>query len=542
MTNSIPEIEDASVVLVVGSNTTEAHPLIAHRVFRAKQKGATLIVVDPRKIQLTSISDIHITLNFGSDVAFINGMMHAILKNNWHNSDFISERVEGFAELQAHLEKFPPEKASEICGVPPEEIERVARIYATSPCSTILYTLGITEHSHGVDNVKSLANLAMLTGHIGRRSSGVNPLRGQNNVQGHCDMGGLPNVYPGYQVVTDQNVRAKFQKAWQAELSDRVGYTIPDMVYGLIDGSVKGMFVLGENPAQSDPDTNHIIHALKSAEFLAVQDIFLTETAKLAHVVLPGTSWAEKDGTFVNTERKVQRVRKAVEPLEGTRPDWEILCQLGSRMGLSMNYDSPKEIWDELASLSPIFGGINYDRIEGEGIQWPCPSTDHPGTVFLHEGRFTRGKGLFHVIDYRPSEEMPDDEYPYLLTTGRRWMHYHTRTQTGNCPSLHKEMPEPFAQINYVDAEKLGLKDGDLARVISRRGELVIAVRPGDIVPPGAIFMDFHFEEANSNVLLGTSLDPVCKTPDYKVSAVRIESLTASTSAEIEISESVATA
>ncbi len=525
MTNSIPEIEDASCVLVVGSNTTEAHPLVAYRVYRAKQKGATLIVVDPRKIQLTSVADIHITLNFGSDVAFINGMMHAILKNNWHNSDFVSERTEGFAELQAHLEKFPPEKASEICGVPPEDIERVARIYATSPCSTILYTLGITEHAHGVDNVKSLANLAMLTGHIGRRSSGVNPLRGQNNVQGHCDMGGLPNVYPGYQVVTDQNVRAKFQKAWHAELSDRVGYTIPEMMDRLIDGSVKGMFIFGENPAQSDPNTNHIVHALKSAEFLAVQDIFLSETAKLAHVVFPGATWAEKEGTFVNTERKVQRVRKAVEPLEGTLPDWKILCELGSRLGLSMNYDSPKEIWDELASLSPIFSGITYERIEGEGIQWPCPSLDHPGTLFLHEGRFSRGRGLFHIIDYRPPEEMPDDEYPYLLTTGRRWVHYHTRTQTGNCPSLHKEYPEAIAQINYADAERLGLKDGDSARVRSRRGELVTAVRSGDIVPPGSIFMDFHFVEANPNVLLGTSLDPVSKTPDYKVCAVQIEAV-----------------
>lgn len=323
MTNSIPEIEDASCVLVIGSNTTEAHPLVSHRVYRAKLKGATLIVVDPRKIQLTLAADIHVPLNFGSDVALLNGMMHAILKNNWHNPEFVSERTEGFAELEAHLEKCPPEKASEICGVPPEEIERIARIYATSECSTILYTLGITEHSHGVDNVKSVANLAMLTGHIGKRSSGVNPLRGQNNVQGHCDMGALPNVYPGYQVVTDPNVRRKFETAWNAHLSDKVGITIPEMMDWLIDGSAKGMFIFGENPALSDPDTHHVVHALKSAEFLVVQDIFLTETAKLAHVVLPGASWAEKEGTFSNTERKMQRVRKAVEPLPGTLPDWE---------------------------------------------------------------------------------------------------------------------------------------------------------------------------------------------------------------------------
>lgn len=525
MTNSIPEIEDASCVLVVGSNTTEAHPLVSHRVYRAKLKGATLIIVDPRKIQLTLAADIHVPLNFGSDVAFINGMMHAILKNNWHNPEFVSERTEGFEELRAHLEKYSPEKASEICGVPPEEIERVARIYATSECSTILYTLGITEHSHGVDNVKSLANLAMLTGHIGKRSSGVNPLRGQNNVQGHCDMGCLPNVYPGYQVVTDPNVRAKFEAAWQAKLSDKVGITIPEMMDWLIDGSAKGMFIFGENPVGSDPNTHHVVHALKSAEFLVVQDIFLTETAKLAHVVLPGASWAEKDGTFSNTERKFQRVRKAVEHLEGTLPDWKILCELGSRLGLSMDYASPKEIWDEMASLSPMFAGVTYERMESGGIQWPCPSADHPGTPFLHQGKFTRGRGLFSVIDYRPPEEMPDAEYPYLLTTGRRYAHYHTRTQTGNCPTLHREFPAPFAQISYVDARKLGLKDGDSAKVTSRRGEVVTPVRLGDIVPPGTIFMDFHFMQANPNVLLGTSLDPISKTPDYKVCAVRIEAL-----------------
>lgn len=525
MTNSIPEIEDASCVLVFGSNTTEAHPLIAHRVYRAKLKGATLIVVDPRKIQLTLAADIHVSLNFGSDVALINGMMHAILKNGWHNASFVSERTEGFEELKAHLEKFPPEKASAICGVAPEEIERMALIYATSECSTILYTLGITEHSHGVDNVKSLANLAMLTGHIGKRSSGVNPLRGQNNVQGHCDMGALPNVYPGYQVVTDQNIRAKFEAAWNAKLSDKVGLTIPEMMDGLIHGSIKGMFIFGENPALADPNTQHILKALRSAEFLVVQDIFLTDTAKQAHVVLPGASWAEKEGTFSNTERKMQRVRKAVEPLEGTMPDWKIHCELGTRLGLSMDYASPKEIFAEMASLSPMYAGISYERLETRGIQWPCPSPDHNGTLFLHQGRFTRGLGLFHVIDYRPPEEMPDDEYPYLLTTGRRYAHYHTRTMTGNCPTLHKEFPEPFAQISYEDAKKLGLKDGDTAKVISRRGEILTPVRPGNIVPPGSIFMDFHFAEANPNELLGTSLDPVSKTPDYKVCAVRIETI-----------------
>jgi formate dehydrogenase alpha subunit len=523
MTNSIPEIENTDCLLVVGSNTTEAHPLISHRMYRAKLKGAKLIVVDPRKIQMSLQADMHVRLNFGTDVALFNGVMHVILANGWHNPSFVEERTEGFAELQEHLKKYTPEKASEICGVPPEDIVRIAEMYATAERSSICYTLGITEHSHGVDNVKSLANLAMLTGQIGRLSTGVNPMRGQNNVQGACDMGGLPNVYHGYQVVTDDAVRQKFEQAWQAKLSNRVGYTIPDMMDHLIDGSLKCLYILGENSLLSDPNTHHVAHALKSAEFLIVQDIFLTETAQLAHVVFPGACWAEKEGTFSNTERKFQRVRKAVENPEGSMPDWKIICELGKRFGLQMDYESPSQIFDELASLAPSFAGVSHQRLDKGGLQWPCPSPEHPGTPFLHQGKFTRGKGLFHVIDFRPSEELPDAEYPYLLTTGRRYAHYHTRTMTGRCAALHKEFPEPFAQINYLDAERLGLKDGDVIRVTSRRGAISTPVRPGDIVPEGAIFMDFHFAKANPNELLGTSLDPVSKTPDYKVCAVRIE-------------------
>ncbi|MCL5124641.1 MAG: molybdopterin-dependent oxidoreductase, partial [Deltaproteobacteria bacterium] len=290
---------------------------------------------------------------------------------------------------------------------------------------------------------------------------------------------------------------------------------------------VKAMFILGENSVMSDPDTHHIHHALSSAEFLVVQDIFRTETTELAHVVLPGACWAEKDGTFTNTERKVQRVRKAVEPPEGAIPDWKVICELGTRLGVQMDFDSPRAIFDEMASLTPSFAGISYDRIEARGIQWPCPSKEHNGTSFLHQGRFTRGKGLFSAIDYRPNEELPDAEFPFLLTTGRRFAHYHTRTMTGRCPSLHREFPTPRAQINYLDAQKFGLNDGDLIKVTSRRGDLVTPVQPGDIVPEGSIFMDFHFMKANPNILLGTSLDSVSKTPDYKVCAVKFEKISA---------------
>jgi formate dehydrogenase alpha subunit len=524
MTNSIPEIQDADCIFVIGSNTTEAHPLIAHRVFRAKQKGAKLIVVDPRKIQLSLFADIHVRIKYGTDVVFLNGVMNEIMKNNWQNDAFIRERTEGFEKFRETVLEYPAEKASLICGVPADVIREVASAYATSKVSTILYTLGITEHSHGVDNVKSLANLAMLTGHIGKPSSGVNPLRGQNNVQGACDMGALPNVYPGYQVVTDPANRDKFQKAWGAELSLEVGQMIPEMMDGLIDGSIKGMYIFGENSVESDPNIHHVRKALSSAEFLVVQDIFLTQTAQMAHVVLPGAVWAEVEGTFTNTERKVQRIRQAVEPPGQARPNWQILSEIGRRMGLENNsYVSAKEIFEEMTALTPSFSGITYDRIDVMDIQWPCPTEDHPGTRFLHQNGFVRGKGLFHAIQYRPSEELPDDEFPYVLTTGRRYAHYHTRTMTGRCASLEREFPGPMAQIHQCDADRLGVENGGSVKVTSRRGVVVTPVAIGDIVPEGSIFMDFHFQEANPNWLLGTSLDPISKTPDYKVSAVKLE-------------------
>ena len=524
MTNSIAEIEDAACLFIIGSSTTEAHPLIAHRVFKAHDKGAKIIIVDPRRIQLSLIADIHVRPNFGTDVALINGMMHEIVAKGLHDREFIAQRTEGFAELESMLGRFSPERAEEICGVPAATIREIAHLYATSQPSSILYTLGMTEHSHGVDNVKSLANLAMLCGQIGKPSSGVNPLRGQNNVQGACDMGALPNVLPGYQVVTNLGVRAKFEAAWGASpLPAEVGLTIPQMIDGLIEGSVKSMYIVGEDTALTDPDTHHIVHALESAEFLVVQDIFLSETAKLADVVLPAACWAEKDGTFTCTERKVQRVRKAVEAPGEARPDWMILREVGARLGIPMNYDSPQEIFAEMASLSPIYGGISYQRIESEVLQWPCPTPDHGGTKYLHKGSFGRGLGLFSAIDFRPSEELPDEEYPFFLTTGRHYAHYNARTMTGRCPTLASEYSQAITQMHVNDAARLGVNNGDQIRISSRRGEVVSTARLGDIVPEGAIFMDFHFPEANSNVLLGTSLDPITKTPDYKVCAVRIE-------------------
>ncbi len=523
MTNTIAEIEDSDCIFIIGSNTTVAHPLIAHRVYKAKAKGAKLIVADPRRIQIASIADIYVSQKLGSDVALLNGMMNVILTRDLHDKTFVEERTEGFDQFRDVVLGYTPEKVEEITGIPAETIVGMAEMYATAGSASILYTMGITQHSHGVDNVKSLANLAMLTGNLGKYGTGVNPLRGQNNVQGACDMGGLPNVYPAYQTVIDQGNKEKFENAWNCTLSDKVGLTIMEMMHAIETGSVKGMVVLGENPIGSDPDSNHVKHALESAEFLAVIDIFLTDTARLADVVFPGASFAEKDGTFSNTERKVLRIRKAVAPVGDAKPDWEIISELSSRFGLPMQYDSPEQIFNEIAQVTPSYGGIDYSRLESGGISWPCPTKDHPGTPILHKDRFTRGKGLFHGIEYRAPEELTDDEYPMQLTTGRYFPHYHTGTMTRNSSSLHKEMPEGHIELNPVDAQHLGIKSGEAARIISRRGEVISRAIVTDVVQPGTIFMSFHFMEANANILTNTALDPISKIPEYKVCAVRVE-------------------
>ncbi len=525
MTNSIPEIEDAKCIFVTGSNTTVAHPLIAHRIYRAKEKGAKLIVADPRRIHLASFADLYVRQKLGSDVALLNGIMRIIVENDWHDKAFVEERTEGFEALTEVLKNYPPDKVTEITGVSEDDLRTIAEWYATSEASTILYAMGITQHTHGVDNVKSLANLAMLTGNMGKPSTGVNPLRGQNNVQGACDMGGLPNVYPAYQPVINEDVKNKFRDAWQAELSDRVGLTIMEMMVGLEDGSVKGMVVLGENPAGSDPDVGHVKHALESADFLCVIDIFRTDTAELADVVLPGVSYAEKDGTFTNTERNVLRVRKAVEPVGEARVDWQIIADISTRFGLPMGYESAEEIFNEITTVTPSYAGLSYERIEHGGIPWPCPAPDHPGTPILHKERFTRGLGLFHALEYRPPDELIDDEYPVQLTTGRFFPHYHTGTMTRNSPHLDREMPEGHTEMHPEDAAALGVKDRETVRIVSRRGAVESKVVLTDLVDKGTIFMSFHFMEANANVLTNPALDPICKIPEYKVCAVRVEKI-----------------
>jgi formate dehydrogenase alpha subunit len=523
MTNSIAEIRNADCIFVIGSNTTENHPVIALEVKAAvRQKKAKLIVADPRRIELVDFSHLWLQQKPGTDVALINGMLQTIVSRGWFNRSFVEERTEGFDALVGSIKEYTPEAVEKITGVPAKDIVEAARVYAQSPSSTILYAMGITQHVTGTNNVLALANLAMATGQVGKPSSGVNPLRGQNNVQGSCDMGGLPNFYTGYQRVDDESVRQKFEKAWGVALSPRPGSTLMDMMKGIVQGKIKALFIVGENPLLSDPDAGKVIDELKHLELLAVQDIFLSETAELAHVVLPGASFAEKDGTYTNTERRVQRVRKAIEPIGNSRPDWQIVSDLSTRLGYPMNYPSPKEIMDEITSLTPSYGGTRYERLEGLGLQWPCPSADHPGTPILHKDRFTRGMGKFHVTPYAPSPELPDENYPFLLTTGRVLYHYHTLLSRKS-KGLSEIYPEGMVEINPEDAGRLGIKpDNGLVEVTSRRGKVRAKAKISDNLPPGVAFMTFHFKEAAVNLLTLDLVDPVAKIPGYKVCAVNI--------------------
>ncbi|KPJ56016.1 MAG: formate dehydrogenase [Deltaproteobacteria bacterium DG_8] len=523
MTNSIDEFQHAECIFIIGSNTTEAHPLIASRIFKAKEKGAKIIVADPRKIHIAHYADIHVRQKLGSDVALINGIMQIIISEGWEAKDYIASRTEQFEQLKEVVSSYTPKKVEEITGVRPEDLRAIAKAYATSKSSSIVYAMGITQHTTGVDNVKSLANLAMLCGRVGVESGGVNPLRGQNNVQGACDMGALPNVYPGYQQVSSEEAAKKFEAAWGVTLSRQPGLTIMDMFNAALEGKMKGMVIMGENPMISDPDLHHVEEALKTLDFLVVIDIFLTETGKLADVVLPGVSFAEKDGTFTNTERRVQRIRKAIEPLGNARADWQILCDIAKRMGYSMEYSHPSEIQDEIANLTPSYGGIFYDRLEEQGLQWPCPTRDHPGTKFLHKDTFTRGNGLFHTIEYKPPAELSDEEYPFQLTTGRTFVHFHTGTMTRTSPSLHAEMTEGYVEINPRDAEQLGVKEDHIVKVTSRRGEIETKVTITSRVGEKVVFIPFHFAEAAANTLTNAALDPIAKIPEYKVCAVRVE-------------------
>ncbi|MBA7668369.1 Formate dehydrogenase H [subsurface metagenome] len=524
MTNSIKEWGKSDVVLVTGSNTTEAHPVIGYYLKHlVTYQGLKLIVIDPRAIELTKYAKIWLRQKNGTDVAWINGLMNIIIQEGLYDEEFVENRTENFAQFRKTVSRYTPKKVEEITGIPEKELIAAARMYASGKRSSIVFSMGITQHTTGTDNVLSLANLAMLCGNVGREGTGVNPLRGQNNVQGACDLGALPNVYPGYQKVTDEQIRQKFEKAWDARLSPKEGLTAVEIVEAAKDGVIKGLYIMGENPMLSDPNLNNVQKGLESLDFLVVQDIFLTETARMADVVLPGVSFAEKDGTFTNTERRVQRVHKALPEIGGSRQDWQIILELSRKMGYSMSYNSPAEVMEEIASLTPIYGGIGFARLAREALQWPCPSSEHPGTPYLHKDKFTRGKGLFTPIDYIPPAELPDKEYPFLLSTGRILYHFHTGSLSRRSKPLDSIVPEGFLEMNPVDAERLRIKDGDWINVSSRRGKVKTKVKVTERTDKRAVFMSFHFAESAANFLTNDALDPVAKIPEYKVSAVKIE-------------------
>jgi formate dehydrogenase alpha subunit len=529
MTNSFDDVADsAQIYFIIGSNTTENHPVLGMRIRQAvKQRGAKLILCDPRSIPIADFATLHIRQKPGTDIALLNGIMHVLIAENLYDQKFVEERTEGFEALEAKVMEYPPERAAEICGITPEEIVQAAHLMAENHPGALLYAMGITQHTTGHQNVLSCANLQMLLGNIGVPGGGVNPLRGQNNVQGACDMGGLPNVFTAYQPVTSKDAVQKFEQAWGVTgMDSKVGLTVVEMLNNAEKGALKALYVMGENPMLSDPDLNHAEHCLRSLDLLVVQDIFLTETAALADVVLPGLSFAEKLGTFTNSERRIQFIRPAVPAPGEARPDWWIIGEVARRMGYNgLTYNSPREIMDEINRLTPSYAGVTYDRIGEMGLQWPCPNTEHPGTRILHAAKFSRGLGYLSAVDWQPPAEEPDAEYPFIFTTGRVLYQYHTGSMTRRSAGLEAICPEPMVEINGADASRLGIAGGSLVKVASRRGEIQAKALVSDKTEPGVVFMPWHFAEAAANKLTIAALDPIGKIPEYKVCAVRVEAV-----------------
>jgi len=523
MTNSIEDVEESDVILVIGSNTTEQHPLIARRIIKAVKGGAKLIIADPRRIKLAEYADVYLPLEPGSDVALLNAIMYVILEEGLHDEEFINTRTESFKEFKKNIEKYPPSVAEKITGVRPQDIRKAARIYGKSKRGSLFFCMGITQHTTGVNNVVSCANLALLTGNLGREGTGVNPLRGQNNVQGACDVGALPDYLPGYSIVSDPENRQRIGEKWGSNLSSVRGLTVMEMMAACGE-EIHALYIMGENPIMSDPDSNHITRQIEKLDFLVVQELFMSETARFADVVLPAASFAEKDGTYTATDRRIQRVRKAIAPLGESKPDWKIFTELSNFLGYPMKYDSPSEIMDEIASISAIYGGISYDRLESLDLRWPCPDSIHPGTRILHKDRFSRGLGKFHPVEHRPPAETPDEDYPYILTTGRMLQHWHTGTMTRRSSTLTGQVNEAIVEINPRDADVLRINNGDTVKVSSRRGEIMLKAGVTNRIKEGVVFIPFHFVEAAANKLTNPALDPVALIPELKVCAVRIES------------------
>jgi formate dehydrogenase alpha subunit len=522
MTNSICEIEGMEVIFIIGSNTKETHPVIANRMIKAYRNGAKIIVADPRRVPMVKFAEVFLKIRPGTDIALLNGIAHVIVKNGLQNEKFIQEKTEGFEAWEKTLEEFTPEYVEKITGVSGEEIVKAALLYGNSRRAGIFYTMGITQHICGTDNVSAIANLATLTGNIGRESTGVNPLRGQNNVQGASDAACLPNVYPGYQRVDLPEIRQKFEQAWGVSLSPDPGLTATEMINAAGEGKVKAMYIMGENPVITDPNMHHTIEALRNLDFLVVQDIFLTETAELADVVLPAACSFEKDGTFTNTERRVQRGRKAVDPPGEARDDLSIIMNLSKLLGYPMDYRSPEKVLEEFGRVWPALAGISYHRIARKGISWPCPSKDHRGTEFLYKDGFPKGRVPFVPVPYHPPAEVTDDEYPFILTTGRNLFQYHSGSMTRRVGPIEAHAGTPYVEINKTDAKRLGIHNGDTIVVKSRRGQVEIRARISPRVSEGVLFIPMHYREAAANVITNDALDPEVKIPELKVCAAAI--------------------
>jgi formate dehydrogenase alpha subunit len=521
MTNSIREIEGMEIIFIIGSNTKETHPVIANCMIKAYRKGAKIIVADPRRVPMVKFAEVFLKLRPGTDIALLNGMAHVIVKEGLQNDEFIREKTEGFDAWKSSLEEFTPAKTEQITGIPKADIIKAAKMYGRSRKAGVFYTMGITQHTCGTDNVRTIANLATLTGNIGREFTGVNPLRGQNNVQGASDAACLPNVFPGYQKVDLPEVRRKFEQAWGVPLPPKRGLYATEMMTAAVDGSLKALYIMGENPVITDPNQHHTIKALENLEFLVVQDIFMTETACHAHVVLPAACSFEKEGTFSNTERRVQRVRRAVSPPGDARDDLSIIMDLSRAMGYPMDYRSPEQVLEEFGRLWPALAGITYDRIKSRGIAWPCPSKEHPGTEFLYKDGFAK-KIPFMPIAFNPPAEGVCENYPFVLTTGRNLFQYHSGSMSRRVEAIEKHAGEAYIELNPADGEKIGIANGDMVRVRSRRGDVTIRARFTRRISAGTVFIPMHYREAAANVLTNDALDPDVMIPEFKVCAVDI--------------------
>lgn len=525
MTNSIEELEHAKLLFVIGSNTTEAHPVISYYIKRAVKKGAILIVCDPRKIDLTRWATHHVQHKVGTDVALMNGLMNEVLRNGWEAAEFIQKHTENFEALEAVVKKYSLKRVSKITGVSEAQLKQIARLIGNTKPMSLVYTLGITEHTTGTENVMTTANLQMLLGNMGVFAGGVNPLRGQNNVQGACDIGVLPNVYHNYQKVDDPKVRKKFEKGWgRPGLSDKVGLKMPAMFQGMVDGTVKAFLCHGENVVQTEPNEKHTIRALETVDFMVSLDIFETITTPYADVILPCTAWGESNGTYTNSERRIQRSRPALKPPGECKEPWWIMNEIGKRMGFDMGFRSSHGVWEDMRKLATSYAGITWQRCEELGIQWPAPTTKHPGTPYLHkDGNFARGRGLFNPAEWKPQAERPSKRYPFVLSTGRRLYHYHTGTQTHNSVGMDDILPEELVELSPVDARALKIKNRQYVWVISRRGKVKMRAWVTDRSPRGVVWSSFHFAEAHINKVTNSVYDPLAGTAEYKACAVRIE-------------------